>query len=97
MQVRRFQHDLKTSNPKEFLKNLLFIKSYGRFCKIINWSWDYQEFTIVIQGRQGHKNIDNFITRRDFSKLIADLNSWDRELSYEHHIIFFLHKSEKSI
>jgi len=36
MYLKRFQHDLETTNPKKFLKNLLFTKSYGPFCKTTN-------------------------------------------------------------
>lgn len=97
MLVRRLRHDMKLSNPKEFLKNIFSIKSYRQFCKIIIWSWNQLWFPSINGGVVTAKHINNFVMRRDVSKLIADSNSWDRKLSYEPHIIFFLHKRQKSI
>ena len=167
MHLRRAGLDLKSSNPKEFQKNLVYVRSYRQFCTTFDWRgwcvcvcvvwvwygvvwcgcwwgagvvwvwcgcnvgvmsvwcvcvvclwyvWCVFVFCLVCVWCawvcvvcvwcvcvcvcvcvEYNKNIDNSPTKRDFSKIIADLNSWDRWLHSDPYFIFFLTKSEKSI
>ena len=93
---------LKTSNPNEFLKNLLSVKSYRSFSETFIWSWTDLLNPIVTERRYAHKNDDISFQERDFSNKISDLYSTDQGVSYEASFIFalvhfFTIKNENSI